>query len=138
MKPLQKIHILEWRAARDRLLDAYVEATAETGYSRWFIRRVWEMTEGFRRLAGGINLKCMNPIIVLATSDIVDEIVALHRIADNITHFLNEHCDAVACVFYPDGFDCTCHYAADTDDPYNENVYSTDELHIRNIESDQY
>ena len=77
-------------------------------------RRVWEMTEGFRRLAGGINLKCMNPIIVLATSDIVDEIVALHRIADNITHFLNEHCDAVACVFYPDGFDCTCHYAADT------------------------
>ena len=127
MKTLTEIQILEWKASRDRLLDAYIRETAETEYGSWFIRKVRRLTAEFRNLETGINLNCLNAVIVMATSDIIDEIVAMQRIADKMEHFLNSECDTLGIVFCPETWECTCD-DEDEYDPYCEDVYDVDEI----------
>ena len=130
-KTLLETALLEWRAARDALLDAYIFNTANTYYPKWFVRRIVDITKGFRTLKNGVNLDIMNPTIVARTSNIFDEIVALNRLVGVMPHLVSEQNDgkgkAISAFWDGDDFDPEAWIDDDDHDPYGEDIYYFDD-----------
>lgn len=130
MKTMSEVAFEEWRASRDAFLDAYVENTGNTYFPQWFIKRISDITTGFRG-GLGVNLNIMNPLIVHAhaNSDIVNEIVALHRLTAAIEHLISEAYNGAekainAFMYLHTGdFDETEWIDDDDPDPYCEDIY---------------
>ena len=127
MKSLIEVAFLEWAAARDAFLDAYVLNTANTDYPQWFVKRIKNITTGFRNCENGVNLNVMNSVIVATTSNIFDEIVALNRLIELMPHLISEQYDgdgkARSAFWDGDYFDPDAWIDNDEHDPHCEDIY---------------
>ena len=111
MKPILEVALQEWAATRDKLLDTFVEKTAEVDYPSWFIAKV--------RHDLNLDLSRLTPRHSDSLDAVIREIVAIRSVIEDIDDFFYEEVD---------GKRVSCEELYDDDpDPYCENVYHDDD-----------
>ena len=111
MKPILEVALQEWAATRDKLLDTYIEKTAEVGYSGWFMAKV--------RHDLNLDLSRITPRHPNSLDAVIREINAIRSVIEDIDNFFYEEVDGkrIACKELYD----------DDPDPYCEDVYHEDD-----------
>ena len=108
MKSLLEMTRSEWAATRDALLDAFVLNTAETYYSKWFIDRVFKITNGFMGLKIGVNLNILDKKHlerqVSCQFQLIAEIRAIQRLIEVMPYLLGDF-EMASDAFWDDDFD---------------------------------
>ena len=110
MKPILEVTLQEWALTRDKLLDTFVEKTAETDYPSWFIAKVqYELN---------LDLSSRTPRHPDSLDSVLWEINAIRSVIEDIDDFFYEEID---------GKRVSCEELYDERDPYCEDVYHDDD-----------
>ena len=110
MKPILEVTLQEWALTRDKLLDTYVEKTAEIAYPSWFIAKVqYELN---------LDISSRTPRHPDSLDAVLWEINAIRGVIENIDEFFYEEVD---------GKRVSCEELYDEYDPYCEDVYHDDD-----------
>lgn len=96
-KPILEVALAEWAATRDKLLDTYVEKTAEPDYQPWFIHNV--------RNELNLDLNRRTPAHPDSLDSVIREINVLRSVIEDIDAFIED----------------------EERDPYCEDVYHDDD-----------
>ena len=112
MKSLFEVTRQEWAVTRDKLLDTFVEKTAEPEYPTWFLCKV--------RYELNLDLSRSTPCHSDSLDSVIREINALRGVIENIDDFFYEVVDGKR-------ISCKDLYADDEYDPYCEDVYHDDD-----------
>ena len=113
MKPILEVALKEWALTRDKLLDTYVEKTAEVDYPSWFIAKV--------RHELNLDLNRRTPCHPDSLNSVLREINAIRGVIEDIDEFFYEEVDGKR-------VSCAELYASDDErDPYCEDVYYDDD-----------
>lgn len=113
MKPILEVALKEWALTRDKLLDTYVEKTAEVDYPSWFIAKV--------RHELNLDLSSRTPHYPDSLDSVIREINAIRSVIEDIDEFFYEEVDGKR-------VSCEDLYASDDEhDPYCEDVYYDDD-----------
>ena len=111
MKPILEVTLKEWALTRDKLLDTFVEKTAEVEYPSWFIAKVqYELN---------LDLSRLTPRHPDSLDAVLWEINVIRSVIEDIDDFFYEEIDGkrVSCEELYD----------DEHDPYCEDVYHDDD-----------
>ena len=113
MKPMLEVTLKEWALTRDKLLDTFVEKTAEVDYPTWFMAKV--------RHELNLDLSRRTPRHPDSLDLVIREINAMRSVIEDIDDFLFEEVNGkrVSCqdLYEPD----------DERDPYCEDIYHADD-----------
>ena len=114
MKPILEVTRQEWAVTRDKLLDTFVEKTAETAYPTWFVRKV--------RYELNLDLLRSTPCHPDSLDSVIREINAMRGVIENIDDFFYEEVNGKR-------VSCKDLYESDDEeyDPYCEDVYHDDD-----------
>ena len=113
MKPILEVTLQEWALTRDKLLDAFVEKTAEVEYPSWFMRKV--------RSELNLDLSSKTPYHPDSLDAVLWEINAMRSVIEDIDEFLFEEVNG-------ERIACEDLYAPEDEyDPYCEDVYHDDD-----------
>ena len=113
MKPILEVALQEWVATRDKLLDTYVEKTAEVDYPSWFMAKV--------RHDLNLDLSRLTPRHPDSLDAVIREIVAIRSVIEDIDDFFYEEVEGKR-------IPCEVLYAPDDErDPYCEDIYHDDD-----------
>lgn len=111
MKPMLEVALKEWAVTRDKLLDTYVEKTAEVDYPFWFIAKV--------RHDLNLDLSRLTPRHPDSLDAVIREINAIRSVIEDIDDFFYE---------VVDGKRIPCKELYDDErDPYCEDIYHDDD-----------
>ena len=111
MKPILEVTLQEWALTRDKLLDTFVEKTAEIAYPSWFIAKVqYELN---------LDLSSRTPRHPDSLDSVLWEINAIRSVIEDIDDFFYEEID---------GKRVSCEELYDDErDPYCEDIYHEDD-----------
>lgn len=112
MKPILEVALQEWAVTRDKLLDTFVEKTAEVDYPMWFIAKVQNDLN--------LDLSRLTPRHPDSLDAVIREINAIRSVIDDIDDFFYEEVDGKR-------VSCKDLYEDDEYDPYCEDVYHEDD-----------
>ena len=113
MKPMLEVTLQEWVLTRDKLLDTFVEKTAEVEYPTWFMAKVQHELN--------LDLSRRTPRHPDSLDAVLWEINAIRSVIDDIDEFLFEEVDGKR-------VSCQDLYASDDAyDPYCEDIYHADD-----------
>ena len=111
MKPILEVALKEWAVTRDKLLDTFVEKTAEVDYPSWFIAKVEHDLN--------VDLSRKTPRHPDSLDAVIREINAIRSVIEDINDFFYE---------VVDGKRVSCQDLYDADpDPYCEDIYHEDD-----------
>ena len=85
MKPMLEVTLQEWALTRDKLLDTFVEKTAEVDYPSWFMAKVWHELN--------LDLSQLTPRHPDSLDSVLWEINAIRSVIEDIDNFLFEEVD---------------------------------------------
>ena len=85
MKPILEVTLQEWALTRDKLLDTFVEKTAEVDYPSWFMAKVWHELN--------LDISQRKPCHPDSLDSVLWEINAIRSIIEDIDDFLFEEVD---------------------------------------------
>ena len=106
MKPMLEVTLQEWALTRDKLLDTFVEKTAEVDYPSWFMAKVWHELN--------LDLSQLKPCHPDSLDSVLWEINAIRSVIEDIDDFLFEEVD---------GKRVSCEELYGEYDPYCEDIY---------------
>ena len=112
MKPILEVALAEWAVTYDKLLNTFVEKTAEVDYPSWFIEKVEHELN--------VDLSRLTPRHPDSLDAVIREINAIRGVIEDIDDFFYEEIDGkrVSCEeLYDDEYDPYCEDIYHDDDP---------------------